>query len=401
MTREGGVMEIRLESESALLREILRPDPDIGRIRNLVDSKNWFNWDLFEEVLFRSRIVPLVSATVSRQEELAALIPDSLRQRLLVEEERAAVRALLKVHELEQVIDRFGDCGIHTIVLKGIPFAERFFGDPAFRDVRDLDLLIPPEQLQSAERVLRSLGYSIFEAIHRRDFYRRHHFHVVYVRKSKTIDVVELHWNLVRAPYSLKIETSELFREAVPYKINDQKMRLLPAVDEMVYVIVNLRNAHFGSLRRLVDLDRAMRSCTPAITPEMVCRRAREWGIGDEALAGFHFLRLFWGADRYLLPTPKRTARFASRYRGQDFFGFSSGREVRLRIWCAAFFGRWNLIDFGKQILFPDEEAGAELYYSKENNLSVAWKFRRTMTAVASLLDLSVNLVLAPFRRLR
>lgn len=394
-------MEINLEPESSLLREILRPDLDMERIRALISSPNWFDWDRFEEVLFRSRLVPLISVTVSRCEELALSLPESLRQGLLVEEERAAVRSLLKGHELGQILDRFRDCGIHLIILKGIPFAERYFGDPAFRDVRDLDLLIQPEQLCSAERILRSLGYSIFEVVHSREHYRRHHYHVVYVRKSRTVDVVELHWNLLRHPYSLNVNMAGLFRESVSYNFEGRESALLPMLDELVYVIASLRSAHFTSLRRLVDLDRAMRKLEPGVTPEMVYRRAEEWGMGDEALAAFHMMSRFWGDDRYRMPVPGRIARFVSRYRGADFFGVPSGREMRLRMWCAAFFGKWNLWELGRQILFPDEDARAELYYSREADQSGMKKMRRIMTGIASLIDLSTNLAVAPFRRLR
>lgn len=394
-------MAIHLEPESSLLREILRPRLDMEGIEKLVSSNNWFDWDRFEEVLFRSRLVPLASVTVSRHEGLAGLLPESIRQRLLVEEERAAVRSLLKGHELGQILDRFHDCGIHQIILKGTPFAERYFGDPAYRDVRDLDMLIPPEQLRSAERVLQGLGYELFEAVHSREHYRRHHFHVVYVRRSKTIDVVELHWNLLRHPYSLSVHTADLFREAEPYEIEGRGAKLLSAVDEMVYVIASLRSAHFASLRRLVDLDRAMRKLSPGLAPEKVWDRAREWGMGDEALAGFHIMHRFWGEERYALPVTRRIAHFASRYHGSDFFGLTSGREMRLRMWCAAFFGKWSLPDFGRQILFPDEDAGAELYYSKESERSGMKKVRRIMTGLASLVDLSANLAVAPFRRMR
>ena len=151
-------MEIRLGREAALLREILREKPDHGSAASLVRDTEWFDWDLFEELLFRSRVVPLVSATVSNDESFSDLLPEALCRRLHHEKERAIVRSILKAHELHQVLNRFQLNDIEPIVLKGLPFALRYFDDPAHRDVRDLDLLVAPEQLRPAERVLRSLG---------------------------------------------------------------------------------------------------------------------------------------------------------------------------------------------------------------------------------------------------
>ncbi len=393
-------MEIRLARETALLREMLRPEHNGKRIAELIGPADSFEWDLFEEILFRSRLVPLVSATVAGLGEEAVFLPEKLRVRLRLEEERAAVRSLLKSHELGQIADHLRGSGVRAMVLKGIPFAQRFFGDPALRDIRDLDLLIAPEQLRPAERVLRNLGYSLFEVVHSRDFYRRHHFHVVYVRKSKSIDVVELHWNLLRHPYGLHLNTTDLFQNSRLYELDGRSIEILPVLDELVYTVASLRSAHFRSLRRLVDLDRAMRSVAPCVRALDVVRRAASWGMEEEAIAAFHFLLRFWGDEAYRLDTPRRIRRFASRYRGSDFFGISSGREMRLRIWCAAFFGKWGGLEFGRQVVFPDEEAGAELYYHRERSRTRSMKVRQTLTGVVSLLDLSANLAAAPFRRM-
>jgi hypothetical protein len=394
-------MEYRLEPEAALLREILRPIINQDAFDALLAKPNWFDWDLFEEHLFRARVVPLVAATASRNGEIARLMPRALWERLVHEGEKGAVRALLKEAELRRIRELFAEAGIHSIVLKGLPFATRYFGDSSHRDIRDLDLLVPPEQLRPAERALRSAGYHLFEAVHSRRYYRRHHFHVVYVRHSQTIEVVELHWNLLHHPSNLDVDISRLFRERIEYRFQGMPLSLLAPLDELVYICASFRMSQFASLKRLVDLDRAFRGNEADLTPAEVVERGKSWGIADVVTSSFHFLQRFWGDPRYEVKTSRRIVRHASRYRGSDFLGPRSRRKMRLRVWCSAFYGRRPFPALACRLLFPDEAFQVELYYSWEGRVSLRTKLRRFLSGVHSLLDVTAHLLIAPFRTLR
>jgi hypothetical protein len=61
---------------------------------------------------------------------------------------------------LAEIADTFARNGLRLIVLKGLSLAERLYPDPACRPMEDIDILVSPEHLPSASRLIASLGYS-------------------------------------------------------------------------------------------------------------------------------------------------------------------------------------------------------------------------------------------------
>jgi hypothetical protein len=389
---------IRLQREAVLVRELLRSPPGRESLGAIVGGGRWFDWDYFEEILFCSRVVPVAASRVERDPDVRALLPSRLVDRNRDEAEKTAARNLLKEKELAELVPAFDAEGIPTIVLKGLPMGERFFGSGALREVRDLDLLVPPESLESAERLLRESGYTLFEGIHTRAYYRRHHFHVVYIRRGLGIDVVELHWNLLPHPWNLRVDTNALFRASRPYEYGGTRVRVLAPRDEFAYLCAALRMGLYVSLKRLVDLERMERACRAETSALDVLARAGDWGIRDEVLASFYFLGRFWGDPRPDLRFPSRVRRFASRFRGADFFGLGPGREIRLRIWSGFQFAGRSRRSFVYRLLWPDEDFRAKMFFAEEDRFSARTRFRRFAAGLVSLADLAWNVALSGFR---
>jgi hypothetical protein len=61
---------------------------------------------------------------------------------------------------LAEIADAFARSGLRLIVLKGLPLAEWLYPNPACRPMEDIDILVRPEHLPSASRLILSLGYS-------------------------------------------------------------------------------------------------------------------------------------------------------------------------------------------------------------------------------------------------
>ncbi|NNE08468.1 MAG: nucleotidyltransferase family protein [Gemmatimonadetes bacterium] len=389
---------IELRPETALLRCLLRPSVDRAEIEAVQARR--VNWHRFEEVLFRSKLVPLAGRRMENGTGLAEYIPAGLRGRLAKESVRAAVRTLLKEKELAAVVGEMEGAGIRPLVLKGLPFAQRHFVDASARDIRDLDLLIPPEHLPAAEEVLAGLGYHLFTSIHSREYYRRHHFHLVFVRMRQSVDVVELHWNLLHPRQGLYFDTATLFRAARPEKYGNTEVMLLEPIDEILYMMISYRMSSFLSLKRLVDLAFAIENSRGTDWRKRVLARGAEWGLASETEAAFHFLHRFWGDDEYGIEPSKKTRGLASRYRGEDFFGVSPRRSLAYRMWCASCLSGYGPLRFAGNVLVPNEQIRSELYYTREEETSRMHECKRFISGLGSLVDLGANWALSPFRKL-
>lgn len=395
-------MGFRLHGETAFLRELLRGEPDRDRLERIRREKKWFDWDYFEEILFTSRVVPVVAHRFGPGSPFAELVPDPLARRIAAEGQKTVARSLLKEREIRQVLPTFDEARIPAVVLKGLPFGERYYPKDSLRETRDLDLLVPYESLTRAERTLGRLGYTLFEGIHSRAFYRRHHFHVVYVRRGLGVDVVELHWNLLPHPKGLSVDTEALFRNSAEYDYGGTRIRVLSPTDEIAYLSASLRMAQYISLKRLVDLERMAGMFREEIPIGEIRERGRSWGIAREIEAALFLLDRFWGeggafpgdrGDRWV-------RRFASRFRGGDFFGVGAGREIRLRLWSGYHFGGRSPAPFMVRLLFPNEDFRAKMFFSEEAPERGAGRARRFFAGLPSLADLTAHLVLSRFRRI-
>ncbi|RPJ44502.1 MAG: hypothetical protein EHM19_06665, partial [Candidatus Latescibacterota bacterium] len=71
-------MALRLQPETALIRELLRESPERAGLRDLVGRRTTFDWDYFEECLFRSRVVPAVASRLQREGSLRDLFPEAI-----------------------------------------------------------------------------------------------------------------------------------------------------------------------------------------------------------------------------------------------------------------------------------------------------------------------------------
>ena len=97
-----------------------------------------------------------------------------------------------------QVTDALAERGIPSLVIKGESFADALYAEPSLRSFRDVDLLVPVEQLQPAAEVMRQLG---FEQLHDTSryggqFYGQQEWQSTDGYKTS----VEVHWNIVNSP---------------------------------------------------------------------------------------------------------------------------------------------------------------------------------------------------------
>lgn len=389
---------IVLRPETALLRSLLRPSLDGSEIDAVLARR--VSWHKFEEVLFRSKLVPLAGRRIENGTGLAEAMPADLRRRLAKEGVRAAVRTLLKEKELAGVVRELEGEGICPLVLKGLPFAQRHFVDASARDIRDLDLLIQPEHLPAAEEVLTGLGYHLFTSFHSREYYRRHHFHLVFVRMRQSVDVVELHWNLLHPRQGLDFDIARLFRAAQIEKYGNTELLLLSPIDEILYMMISYRMSSFLSLKRLVDLAFAIETRRGSDWKEQVMERSEQWGLARETEAALHFLHRFWGDDEYQMTPSRRAHGLASRYRGEDFFGVSPRKSLAYRMWCASCLSGYGPLRFAGNVLIPNEQIRSELYYTREEETSLIHECKRFVSGLGSLVDLGTNWAISPFRKL-
>ena len=102
----------------------------------------------------RHRIAPLVAGKLAHIDP-----PAEIRELITSAGKTNAMQVLQQMVSLQKIQASFAASGIRFGVLKGWPLAENLFENSSARMARDIDIIVEPDLLTAAARLLESLGY--------------------------------------------------------------------------------------------------------------------------------------------------------------------------------------------------------------------------------------------------
>lgn len=172
------------------------------------------DWDVFLSLANRHRI--LVPGDVL-QRVLGDQFPGRVDEQLKGRKAEACRLALRHTAELVRINQAFRAQGIDVLPMKGMMLSLQLFGDPAMRLARDLDLLVRPEKLADADRVLQAAGYrrtfpDFVMTPKREKWVLQHSHHFAYFHDDRR-QLIELHWRLLQWR---TVDVAELWNHCQP-----------------------------------------------------------------------------------------------------------------------------------------------------------------------------------------
>jgi len=138
----------------------------------------------------RHLVTPMLAACAA-DPALGPRLPDDFRRYVtFVHSENARRNRALRL-QLGEAVARLNGIGVEPVLLKGAArLADGLYPDPGWRVMRDLDLLVPRDQLAEAAACLRSAGYRFLEG--GTGWSGRHH-HLPQLARDGALAVVEVH----------------------------------------------------------------------------------------------------------------------------------------------------------------------------------------------------------------
>jgi hypothetical protein len=235
--------------------------------RNVETPMAGVDWDAFLALARRNRLLPLAHRLLAEWAE----VPDTVRAALRTAFAENGRQALARAAELRRLIGAMEAAGVRAAAYKGPALAMRAYGHLALRTYADLDLLVAPEDVPAAARVLEEGGYlsahrfsPAQDAVFRRTDgdYPYHHPH--------TAALVELHCHVSSARFCVPLPTAELLARTRAVPIGGGQVPAL--ADDDLFLALCLHGAKHRwsrlewlaataglALRAGVDLDAAVR----------------------------------------------------------------------------------------------------------------------------------------------
>jgi hypothetical protein len=147
-----------------------------------------------------------------KQQGKLALTPPFFQARLKQKYDKTLFLNLFINNQTEQILRKFEEMGIPMIPLKGVLFAQKYYGHIGARGTTDIDLLIKTNDVEKAIDCVKSLGYTAEqERIPA-------HFHWSFSKELPHSSIpltVELHWDLLKEK-TAELKIDEFWNQAAP-----------------------------------------------------------------------------------------------------------------------------------------------------------------------------------------
>lgn len=169
----------------------------------------------------------------------ARFCPQEAMRRLASSRRVTALRNLRRLAELREIQTALTTQNIPILVLKGIVLAFVAYKDPSLRPMHDLDLFLNENNLDSAARILKSLGYTCPDRL------RGAHFDGEFkLQKRGSQLLVELHTQIeVTAPASGEY-AADIWNRSVKRRVSDFEVRTLNEQDFLFHLCLHMARRH-------------------------------------------------------------------------------------------------------------------------------------------------------------
>ena len=283
----------------------------------------------------------------------------------------SALKSRSAFEQLAVVLSAFEMQRIPTIVLKGAYLASHVYSDPAERSFEDLDLLVPPDDLERAHLTLSELGYAAIPSVGVDYGPLHHHFPPL---AKKALLPIELHRRLTRK----RPLDEAVWSRARSIRVAGGEALALSKEDLVIHLCLHAASHKLEiPLRMMLDLHRVLGGSPRGIDWDRLVRLAQESDAGPFVFVGLSLAQATLGTDvpsdaldalqqdetdhevveTALELVMEEGAKPPSTYR--DFIRQS---------------GLPGKVGSVRRAMFPDRETLDRLYGKSDSSISIVWR---------------------------
>jgi len=275
--------------------ELVRLGIDWGFLLEWTDSK-------------RGRVTPLLYRSLSKA--CPGEVPAEVMKRLEKSSQDIRENNRAYAQELISILEQFEERGIPALFFKGPTLAVSVYGDLDLRFFRDLDVLVPPERIDEARKLMLGRGYSML-GVKRRILDEispaqvaalcRAGFDFTFGDGPEPI-AIDLHPMLIPRSGAFAIDYAELFSSPAYVQILGRPVPTLPKDELILYLCVHGgRTGHLWNRTAwVVDLAEILEDAG-AWHWDRILAKARRAGVEHMLLVGLCLAADLFGAA---LPPP-------------------------------------------------------------------------------------------------
>ncbi|MGE7592959.1 nucleotidyltransferase domain-containing protein [Peribacillus frigoritolerans] len=241
-----------IPKELKLLLEIMKAENE--DVPFLLEKYKNIDWKLFLQLVMHHRVYPVIYSKLKNLNE--NVIPKSVIKTLYQEYKKNIFQMLGLCREMEQISELFTENSIDVLFLKGPVIAADIYDDISLRTSKDLDILIPINCLQKAEKLLLNCGFEKKVDPYILNEWKWKSHHIVYFHPQRNIQL-EIHWRMQPRPWR-EPSFSELWERRRVSPITTYPVNLLGKEDLFLYLVSHGARHAWFRLRWLLDIDKLL-----------------------------------------------------------------------------------------------------------------------------------------------
>lgn len=225
------------------------------RLEAFVAAAGPEDWAELVEKVKLNDVGPAVHLGLLRT-SLAAAVPKELVAAARGRYDAIAARNRRRWREARELFAALRGAGVDVILLKGGYFAEALWGDPGYKKMNDLDILIPAAGIKAALGVYRARGYLplvLFEGGDPEAIDPAKTHHLPSFVSADFEFVLGTHWDLVSAKSGIRLDVARIWRDAVPLDFHGVELRRMSAEDNLHHLAVHFHHYKTG-VKELSDI---------------------------------------------------------------------------------------------------------------------------------------------------
>ncbi|MDP1917672.1 MAG: nucleotidyltransferase family protein [Myxococcales bacterium] len=251
------------------------------------------DWALVGELAELNKVEPRLTS-VLKFHGVWDVVPRQVADRLAQVAQTVAETNRKRVARAEQLFAAFHEARIEFCVLKGVLFAETLYGDPLYKRMNDIDMLVHPPDVPRIVEIYARLGYfSIGERVANRPELNQKVSHHLPPYVNRELDcILGTQWALKSPRAGLNIDSPAMWSRIEAHDYRGHPIHKLSSRDNLFHVCVHLGVFKSG-LRDLMDIANLIRQESgridwPAFIDDV--RRARAESHVVHALTLVHCL---------------------------------------------------------------------------------------------------------------
>jgi len=221
------------------------------------------HWDFIVPFAINQGIAPLMYKKI-QQLELEHLLEKNAFDKLKNAYYLTFTKNTILTEALKEILLKFSEACIETVLLKGIALAHFVYKDPGLRPMTDVDIMVHPDKLFEAEKILLDMGYV------NRSPYKSHKLRTLNIQNHLNAFVkqnvkIELHWDLSSIHHINKIPTGKIWQLLAEKSLDGLKVFVPDTETNLQYLALhtlshlqkkNIRVNNFADMAQLLINDR-------------------------------------------------------------------------------------------------------------------------------------------------